>query len=352
MSVRRRTSWSVGAVLLTVAACSSSPSQPTGSASVTAPAIVRPNPNATVRNVNQPVTLAVANAVVTQSVPTMYTFEVATDSGFGNKVQSKTGIAEGSGGQTTVRLDTLTPGTDYYWRARAEAAGTTGVFGPTYKFTVGPAVTLNAPTLLSPAAGAQTDARPTFTVNNATRTGPASPVTYRFEIAANPGFNPLSLDVTVPEDTTGRTTLRIQRPAELPAETTIYWRVTASDATNGVSSPASSATSFTTALAIDLRRVVFLASPDASTWPETGVLDLVEQDGNAALGGPLCTRFTDPGWPDSPWPYGGPDPNFGVFANQWYFAKINGVWYGGAGEWILSRRRRLQGGPGDTDHRP
>jgi hypothetical protein len=200
--------------------------------------------------------------------------------------------------------------------------------------------------LLSPASGAQTDARPTFTVNNATRTGPASPVTYRFEIAANPAFNPLSLDVTVPEDTTGRTTLRIQRPAELPAETTIYWRVTASDAINGVSSPTSSATSFTTALAIDLRRVVFLASPDTSTWPETGVLDLVEQDGNAALGGPLCTRFTDPGWPDSPWPYGGPDPNFGVFANQWYFAKINGVWYGGAGEWIYRGAGACKAGQG------
>jgi hypothetical protein len=89
-----------------------------------------------------------------------------------------------------------------------------------------------------------------------------------------------------------------------------------------------------TALAIDLKKVVFLNSPDVSTWPETGVLELVEQDGNAALGGPFCTRFTDPGWPDSLWPYGGPDPNFGVFANQWYFAKINGVWYGGAGEWI------------------
>lgn len=334
MDMRQRISWCVGAVLLTLAGCSKSPSQPTGTASVTAPALVRPAPNTTVRNVEQPVTLAVTNSLVTQSATTTYTFEVSSDSGFTNKVQTKTGVAEGTGGQTTVRLDTLTPGADYYWRARADAAGTTGVFTPTYKFTVGPQVTLSAPALVSPASGAQTNARPTFTVTNAPRTGPAGPVTYRFEVAATPAFNPLILDTKVAESTSGRTSLVIQRPAELPAEATIYWRVTASDDSNLVSSPVTQAASFVTALAIDLRKVVFLQSPDVSSWPETGTLELVEQDGNALLGGPFCTRFTDPGWPDSPWPYGGPDPNFGVFANQWYFAKIGGVWYGGAGEWI------------------
>ena len=329
-----------------MAACSSSPSSPTGQSSVAGPRQVSPAPGVTIRNVDQPVTLSVTNALVTQSGTATYTFEVATDTNFSNKVQNKTGIAQGASGQTTVRLDNLAPATDYYWRARADADGTIGVYTQPYKFTVGPAVTLNAPTLLAPAANAQTDARPTFTVNNATRTGPAGAVTYRFEVAVNPAFNPLVIDTTVAESSSGRTSLQIQRPAELPAETTIYWRVTATDATNAVSSPASQAASFVTALAIDLRRAVFLNSPDVSTWPETGTLELVIQDGNAAAGGPFCTRFTDPGWPDSPWPYGGPDPNFGVFANQWYFAKINGTWYGGAGEWIYRGAGTCKAGQG------
>ena len=123
---------------------------------------------------------------------------------------------------------------------------------------------------------------------------------------------------------------------ELPGETTLYWRVTATDALNGISSPVSSTATFATSLTIDLSRVVYLKSPNISGWRRTGFLQSVEQDGSEAAGGPLCTRFTDPGWPDSLWPYGGPgdDPNFGVFANQWYFAKIGGTWYGGAGEWI------------------
>jgi hypothetical protein len=134
-----------------------------------------------------------------------------------------------------------------------------------------------------------------------------------------------------------------QPSTDLPAEVTLYWRATASDAENGVTSPVSTAASFVTALAIDLHKVVYLNSPDASGWPQTGTLNLVEQDGSGA--GPMCMSFTDPGWPDSPWVYG-TDPNFGVFANQWYFAKINGVWYGGAGEWIYRGASSCKAGQG------
>ena len=118
------------------------------------------------------------------------------------------------------------------------------------------------------------------------------------------------------------------------ASATLFWRATAIDASNAISSAPSAAQSFTTSLAIDLTKVVYLNSPDVSRWPQTGTLSLVEQDGAGV--GPMCMAFTDPGWPDSHWPFGQPgdDPNFGVFANQWYFANIGGTWYGGAGEWI------------------
>ncbi len=320
------------------AACSNGPSSPSGQSSVTAPRQVSPVPNVTIRNVDQPVTLTVTNAIVTQSATATYTFEVATDSTFSNKVQTKAGIAQGSTGQTAVRLDNLTPALDYYWRVRADAGGTEGIFGPAYKFTIGPPVTVSAPTLVAPAASAQTDARPTLTVNNAPRTGPAGAIVYRFEIAANAGFNPLLVDQLIGEGTT-RTSFT--PTSDLPAETTIYWRVTATDQSNGVSSPTTQAASFFTALAIDLSKVVYLASPDVSTWRQTGRLLLVEQDGAAP--GPLCMRFEDPGWPD--WPFFG-DPNFGVFANMWFFAKINGTWYGGAGEWLYRGSGSCKSGQG------
>lgn len=336
------------ALLLAAAGCADSPSQPSGSkgsGTVIAPKLVQPVPGASIRNVDQPVTLMVQNAVVTQPSTTTYTFEVASDVNFASKVQTQADVAEGASGQTSVRLNQLPAGADYFWHARATGAGTVGVFGPTYKFTIGPAVVINAPTPVSPIGGAAVGARPVFTVTNAAVSGPASALTYRFEISTSASMSPLLVDATVSQGS-GRTTF--QPGTDLPAETTLYWRVTVSDVANGVSSPVSAIASAVTSLAIDLSKVVYLNSPNVANWPETGVLTLVEQDGNESTGGLMCTSFTDPGWPDSPWPFGGPDPNFGVFANQWYFAKISGTWYGGAGEWIYRGAGSCKAGQGTT----
>jgi hypothetical protein len=302
---------------------------------------VSPANQAQIRNLDQPVTLVVANAVVTQAATATYTFEVATDAGFSNRVYTKSAVAAGSNGQTSLTIDRLAAGAAYYWRARAEGGGTAGLNSAAWQFTIAPAVVINAPTLVSPIANAATDARPALTVVNATRNGPVGPLTYRFDIATNPGFTPVAITATVPE---GAVRTTYQPTTELPAETTIFWRVTAIDAANNISSPPSAAGSFATSLAIDLHRAVFLNSPDVSSWPQTGTLLVVEQDGAGT--GPMCMTFTDPGWPDSPWPFGGPDPNFGVFANQWYFARINGVWYGGAGEWIYRGAGSCKAGQG------
>jgi len=291
---------------------------------------VSPSIAAQIRNLDQPVTLVVSNAVITQSATATYTFEVASDSGFTNKVYIKNGVPAGANGQTSVTIDRLPGGADYYWHARAEGGGTVGMFSGARLFTIGPPIVINAPAPVSPVGNVDTTARPALVVANATKSGPVGALTYRFEIATNSSFSPIAVTTSLPENSLGRTTF--QPTADLPAESTIFWRVTAIDQANGVSGPASTVASFKTTFAIDLHKAVFLHSPDVSDWPQTGNLTLVEQDGGGDGG--MCMSFTDPGWPDSPWPYGGPDPNFGVFGNQWYFAKINGTWYGGAGEWL------------------
>src|SRR5262249_51175635 len=149
-----------GCVLLAAvaaAACesSSSPSQPSGSAasavagnataSIVAPRPLSPANNATIRNAHPPVTLTALNAITTASSEITYTFEVASDAAFTSRVQTFENVAEGAGGQTSRRLDQLAPARDYWWHVRASGGGTTGVFGPAYKFTVGPAVTLSTP---------------------------------------------------------------------------------------------------------------------------------------------------------------------------------------------------------------
>src|SRR4051794_25991007 len=125
------------AVALSAACSPSTPSQPSdaaaapsgsnATASIAAPHPVTPANNAAVRNADQPLTLAASNAVTTTSGGVTYTFEVASDAAFANRVQTWNDVAEGSG-QTSRLLDPLAPAHDYWWHVRATAGGTIGVF--------------------------------------------------------------------------------------------------------------------------------------------------------------------------------------------------------------------------------
>ena len=247
----------------TLSACdkSSSPATPsTTTTTVTAVDVVSPAANVVIPNTNQPVKLTVKNATVTGTGSATYVFEVATDVAFANKIATKS-VAEGSGGQTTATLDTLTAG-DYFWRARAEAGGTPGPLTGTSKFTVGPAVTLSAPAVVSPSDNSKTSRRPTFKVKNAARSGPVGAITYKFEVATSSAFTTIVASATLSE---GTSETSYTPSTDLTAGTTYFWRVTALDDTNSVSSSAS-----------DVQRVVVLEPSRAeliataqgtSLWP-------------------------------------------------------------------------------------
>jgi hypothetical protein len=238
--------------LVTIAAaasCSkSNPAQPSGTAadagsltaSITAPRPMTPANNIAVKNSDQPITLVALNAVSTKPGVT-YTFEVATDAAFTTKTQVKDNVAESSS-QTSVTLDTLPAAKDYYWHVRASGSGTTGVFGATFKFSVGPAISISAPVPAAPLSGASTSDRPTFTVTNSVKAGAAGALTYVFEIAANAAFNPAVVTAQVPEGS-GQTSFA---PAgSLPTAQTLYWRATAIDTASGTSSVPSAVQTFT-----------------------------------------------------------------------------------------------------------
>jgi hypothetical protein len=242
------------AALAAATGCTSSnPSQPTtnapaasadATASIAAPRPVTPANSSQIRNVDQPVTVVVQNAITTGSSAPAYTFEIASDAAFANRVQTWNDVAQGSGGQTSVRLDQLAAARDYWWHARAAGGGTTGVFGPAYKFTIGPAITINAPVPIAPLTGARTNQRPPLRVINAVRTGPVGAITYRFEISPSPTFNPITVTAT---NTEGVNETGYAPVSDLAANTGYFWRAFAIDAANGVTSPASPVQSFVTA---------------------------------------------------------------------------------------------------------
>lgn len=329
-------------------ACGDSPSSPSGKASVTVPRAVSPAAGATVPDLQQPVTLVVQNAVTTGGSP-VYEFEVASDTGFATRVQLKEGIAEGANGQTSVRLDTLPAGRDYYWRSRTTSGGSVSPYGATTKLTIGPAIVIGAPVPVSPNDGASISGQVVLTVVNAPTTGPAGPLTYRFELSTNNNMTPIALSANIAAGGSGRTSWT---PTQLASNTVYYWRVTPVDTTNNITGTASPVRRFSTSVIIDLSRVIvsYPGSPsgaDMANWPVTGTITGVEQDGNPAGAGPMCIAFvTSVPWPTIPF-FG--DEDVQVFANQWYFANINGQWYGGPGEYLRAERGFCKTGQA-TDH--
>jgi hypothetical protein len=213
------------------------------SSSIGAPLPLTPANGAAIKNADQPVTLVVQNAAIsTPTAATTYTFEIASDATFGTKMQTKTGVAEGTG-QTTVKLDALPAGKDYYWHVLATSGSTTGIFGAPSKFTISPAILINTPVPISPLTGQATDLRPALRVTNVGKTGPAGVITYKFEIASNAAFSPLVATATVAE---GINETGFIPTSDLPINATFFWRATAIDAANGVTSAPSAVQSFTT----------------------------------------------------------------------------------------------------------
>jgi hypothetical protein len=116
---------------------------PTPAANVTAPTIESPATDAQLDTLRP--TLTVKNASSDQAGTRTYEFQVSDTSGFASVTSSaivgfasstsKAGVAEGSGGTTSVTLDTdLQPTTVFYWRARAIQGSSTGPWSTTGKF--------------------------------------------------------------------------------------------------------------------------------------------------------------------------------------------------------------------------
>ena len=196
---------------------------------ITAPMPVEPK-GAKVEVDRQPVTLVVENAVTNGQRPLSYAFEVATDAGFANTLLSRTGITPGDG-RTSMRLpDPLATGRSYYWRARAEDGANTGPYSAPANFDVFTPIVIEAPQLVSPAHNTRvTSLRPTFTVNNAPRSGPVGPISYVIEVSDTDTFASKRAEWTVAETPGSQTSAQL--PQDGPYGQYLFWHVRAIDPT-------------------------------------------------------------------------------------------------------------------------
>lgn len=339
--------WSAFALLVSASACtkSSSPARPssvadTGEApssltdaktgvTLTTPVPVSPAPNADIRFAEQPVTLAVRNSAITGSTPPTYTFQVASDVGFANVVVTKDSVAQGAG-QTSVALDKLAGAKTYFWRARANGSGVNGYFSAARAFNLGPEVVLQAPVLIAPSNGGTLSGQAPLVVNNVGRSGPAGPLSYRFEVSDSTSFANLVFTSTVNEGSNQTSTTMTAR---LTTNATYYWRVRASDPANAVTGPYSSVNSFRY-VPFDMSQAIILNSPpDLASWPETAKITSINITGDSFLVD-FDRRDGPDRWPDViPAGFTGPleytlgmcvNPN----GNQWYCSGVVQFWYG------------------------
>jgi hypothetical protein len=266
--------WSALALLVATTACTkASPTRPSdGTASgqtasvtdavtgvtLTTPSLVTPTVNQQFKNVEQPLTLTIKNAVTSGTTALTYTFEVATDAAFAAKVYTKDGVAAGSG-TTALKIDKLTPNKSYFWRARAASGSLNGPYTEARGFGIGPEVILNQPVNGDPQPNATVGEQPTLNVNNVGRSGPNGPVFYRFEISETAAFSALVYSATVAERTDRPFTAHDVTIKLL--EKTYFWRVIATDPANAVTTTPSNASPMKVQ-PFSLQQATILDSPD------------------------------------------------------------------------------------------
>ena len=335
----------VAAVSIMSACTESSPTRPTETAAseqvssildaksgvtLVSPQLLSPVPGHRLKFTEQPVTLTVKNGVTTGSTPLTYTFQVATDAGFASMVFSRDGVPE-TPGQTALTIDKLAGNKDYYWRVRVSSGGATGLFSAVRTFNVGPEVVLQAPTVTTPSNGGQLSSQALLVVNNAARTGPAGPLTYRFEISDSPSFANLPFVAANVAEQSSQTSARMD--ANLTTNGTYYLRVRAQDNSNAITGPYSSTISFRY-VPFDLSQAIMVNSPpDLAFWPEDAKITSVHFSGEA-FEVDFDRRNGPNRWPDvvpAGWS-GALQYTLGMCVNpgnrQWYCSGVVQFWYG------------------------
>jgi hypothetical protein len=199
---------------------------PIAGVEITAPRVLEPSQGTRIRQSQQPIRLTVENASTNGVRPLSYSFELATDEAFQNRLYARSNVVPGDGGRTWVQLDRIGTGGTYFWRARAEDGANIGPY-VSVRFEVLPPPELSAPALLSPINNERTGSqRPTLIMGAPTRNSAIGPLTYEVQVAFDVAFSQLVFAGAALE-TGGQTTID---PGDLPPSRQHFWRARATDA--------------------------------------------------------------------------------------------------------------------------
>ena len=312
---------------------------PIAGVDITAPKIMAPAVGSEIPVEQQPLTLTVGNSSSSGVRPLSYRFEIAANDTFSTVLYTKTAVAPGDGGQTSLQLpDPLATGSQYYWRARAEDGANTGPYSAAATFKVFTPIVIKIPVVIAPINNALVDSvRPRFSFVDVERSGPAGAITYTGEVSDSQSFANKLMTWTVAEQS-GQTT--VESTVDLPAGKQLYWRVRAADPT--ITGLWSATQLFQTPAAfvppppppsgggggpapndaINLNQVGVYNSPaDIASWPATATISRITMSAPTAG---LSFSFSA----ENTWPNIAP-PGFsgGIQYTVWAVVRVNGQWY-------------------------
>lgn len=222
-------------LLLGLAGCeakkSSNPLSPTvagpiAGVEITTPRLLEPGQGTRLKESQQPIRLLIENSSSTGVRPLAYTFEVASDTDFANKMYARSGVTPGADGRTSVVVERLESGRKYYWRVRAEDGANSSHYSNS-NFEILPKPQLDPPAPQSPIENATAASRrPELVVGRASRNDAVGNVAYDFQIAADVTFAAI---VSAGSRSEAGATTSYMPDGDLTASTTYFWRVRASD---------------------------------------------------------------------------------------------------------------------------
>ena len=229
--------WALLALTIGCTSKSANPLSPTvagpiAGVDITAPVVMQPKDNLTLAVDQQPLTLTLQNASTTGARPLTYSFEVATDQGFTNKIFTRDAVSPGDGGRTSLRLpDPLASGRSYYWRARALDGANTGPYSGLGLFTIFTPIVIGTPAIVEPVGNTVVSTnRPSFTFTNASRSGPLGTISYVIEVADSDSFANKLVVWTLSEQAGAQTTY--SSPSGFTLGMQLFWHVRAVDPNN------------------------------------------------------------------------------------------------------------------------
>jgi hypothetical protein len=223
---------------------SPNPGGPIAGVEISAPRPYAPTAGANIGTGGAAMTLVVDNATTTGTRPLYYGFQISRDAAFTALAFAADGVVQNDTGRTSVTVSSgLEAGRTYHWRARAADGANTGPYSEVRQFAVQEAVVIAAPEPMDPVSGVRVTSRqPTLRTRNATRSGPAGPITYDFQVSTSAGFD-VTLNLTQAEQSVNT---QVPVTVVLDQDRTYHWRVRAREAS--VTGPWSSPQAFVTPL--------------------------------------------------------------------------------------------------------